>query len=401
LRGKKIFIAPGHDKNTVGATTKDGKVRELEVNLEDSLILRDILRGMGATVELSRETNDVALQPPEIAAKSNAFGADMFIGIHHDSRSDDPQGAGHILIYYRNLNGCDARCEEDKKLANLAIGSLENLGGKEKSRGIVGDKVRDATQGLVQLEQANAPVAVIVEVNQIDDPRVTQESYQKQAMQIIADAVEEYFGASAPVAASSLKPGWCGVLDNDVGEHGIAAYNKKFNQPDLTWEQVLEQGASGRATKEILCGILHVESHGNAFSHSSAGAMCGLQVMPPYMENYPNPYCSTFSDNSVAASVCGKWPAWHGTGELAPYNAYPTAEDGASDPKSVFHPLNCVKAAVQEFNLWYDRCEKSAQLRNEGETLEHCAIRHYGPAGSTTYVAMVEDWVGKAKEGIA
>ncbi|MDH7514320.1 MAG: N-acetylmuramoyl-L-alanine amidase [Bacteroidota bacterium] len=84
LKGKTIFLDPGHGGDDRGGKGPAGDVVESQVNLRVALALRDYLRKAGANVLLSRET-DQTVPLAERARMANANGADLFISIHHNA----------------------------------------------------------------------------------------------------------------------------------------------------------------------------------------------------------------------------------------------------------------------------------------------------------------------------
>lgn len=112
LTGLVIVIDPGHQENynheleeigsgtpaekekaTPGATGVSTGVKEYELTLEYALVMKEYLEGCGATVILTRETNDVDLSNSDRAQIALDNDADYFIRIHADAApTDDYRG---------------------------------------------------------------------------------------------------------------------------------------------------------------------------------------------------------------------------------------------------------------------------------------------------------------------
>ncbi len=90
LKGKKIFIDPGHGGEDRRNTSYDGKIVEADVNLHVALYLKEYLVQAGAEVAMSRET-DKTVDLGYRSVLANKSGADIFISIHHNApgKSED------------------------------------------------------------------------------------------------------------------------------------------------------------------------------------------------------------------------------------------------------------------------------------------------------------------------
>ena len=107
LTGLVIVLDPGHqqdydygkeesipgttadkDRGTPGAVGVDSGIKEYELTMEYSLIIKEYLEGCGAEVILTRESNDVSISNIERAAVATDNNADCFIRIHADSAPD-------------------------------------------------------------------------------------------------------------------------------------------------------------------------------------------------------------------------------------------------------------------------------------------------------------------------
>jgi N-acetylmuramoyl-L-alanine amidase len=102
LAGVTICLDPGHggDADKRGFKRGPTGVREAEVNLRVAKYLRELLTRAGAEVRLTRE-DDVELSLDERAAIANAWGADLFISLHHNAIDNKPQ-VNHTTVWYHN-----------------------------------------------------------------------------------------------------------------------------------------------------------------------------------------------------------------------------------------------------------------------------------------------------------
>jgi N-acetylmuramoyl-L-alanine amidase len=83
---KKIFIDVGHGGTDPGA--KANGLIEKDINLTVGLKLKELLLAKGFNVKLSRES-DITLSLTERCNMANSWGADYFIGIHHNAGGGD------------------------------------------------------------------------------------------------------------------------------------------------------------------------------------------------------------------------------------------------------------------------------------------------------------------------
>ena len=137
LTGLVIVIDPGHQAETdeteetlfpgatvgkprctSGAVGVDINTKEYEVTLEIALATKAYLEACGASVILTRETNDVNLSNQERADIAVAASPDIFIRIHADSVPDSEVSG--VIAYVPDSGNY---IETDKKLAD-SLGTL-------------------------------------------------------------------------------------------------------------------------------------------------------------------------------------------------------------------------------------------------------------------------------------
>lgn len=97
LSGRVICIDPGHGGSQVGADAEG--IYESDLNLAIALCVRDTLRQAGATVVMTRETDeDVPLE--ERARIANDAGAEVFVSIHQNiTPENDSVNGAETWIY--------------------------------------------------------------------------------------------------------------------------------------------------------------------------------------------------------------------------------------------------------------------------------------------------------------
>lgn len=111
LLGKTILVDPGHGGNDPGAIS--GGVQEKTITLNVSLLLREKLEALGATVDMTRDS-DKTLTLQERLDASNRICPDVFIAVHGNSVAK-PDIRGIETYYY------DSR---DQKLAELMLDNV-------------------------------------------------------------------------------------------------------------------------------------------------------------------------------------------------------------------------------------------------------------------------------------
>lgn len=175
----KIVLDPGHGGRDVGAS-HDGSPAEKEIVLDIALRVEPILRRRGATVLLTRRTDDfVSL------TRRASFGSDnhptLFVSIHANScASAEVNG---FEIYYAE----DGRERDSVQAANFIQQSLKRAT-DARDRGI--RKFNYAV-----LARTKCP-SVLIEVGYLSNPReaslLSKSSYRKKVAEGIADGILAY-----------------------------------------------------------------------------------------------------------------------------------------------------------------------------------------------------------------
>lgn len=180
LKGAKILLDPGHGGKESGATGPTG-IREKEVNLIVSKLLRDELIKRGATVVLTRE-DDREVSLPERQAIINREQPTIALSIHYNSLPDDgnaekTQGVG-MFWYHTQAHDLSIFLHNYlvKKLGRPSYGVFWN--------------------NLALARPAIAP-SVLLELGFMSNPNefewITDPKSQKKLAQVLAEGITEWF----------------------------------------------------------------------------------------------------------------------------------------------------------------------------------------------------------------
>ncbi len=185
LTGKTVVLDPGHGGNQAGAFHHG--VREADVNLAIGLELKARLTAAGATVVMTRATDDLAAAPgvapaAELQARvdiARAADADIFVSLHANAHPTKPETAGAITFYAPGRPN------------DLAATVLETL---VLETGAVNKGVRPAN--FYVLRNSDIP-AVLVEVgfltNRDEAARLADRAYQQEIAAGICKGIMRYF----------------------------------------------------------------------------------------------------------------------------------------------------------------------------------------------------------------
>lgn len=184
-------VAPGSgnkkqrvSQGTAGIATKKA---EYVVNLEASLILKEILMEKGYNVIMTRESHEVNISNAERAEAANKAKADITIRIHCDSLKDTSKTGATILVPSSKSNNTKAIYEESNRFANIL---KENL----KKQGIKVNGIFERSD-ITGFNWSTVPV-IILEMgfmsNYSEDKMLCDETYQKKLMNIVAESIDMY-----------------------------------------------------------------------------------------------------------------------------------------------------------------------------------------------------------------
>ncbi|MDR7866709.1 MAG: N-acetylmuramoyl-L-alanine amidase [Sporomusaceae bacterium] len=185
LTGKTVVLDPGHGGNQAGAFHHG--VREADVNLAIGLELKARLTAAGATVVMTRATDDLSASPgitpvAELQARvdiARNAAADIFVSLHANAHPTKPETAGAITFYAPGRPN------------DLAATVLEAL---VLETGAVNKGVRPAN--FYVLRTSDIP-AVLVEVgfltNRDEAARLADSVYQQEIAAGICKGIMRYF----------------------------------------------------------------------------------------------------------------------------------------------------------------------------------------------------------------
>lgn len=207
----KIFINPGHGGSDPGAFAHNTK--EKDINLIVALKLKDLLLLNGFEVLMSRET-DNGMELSDIASMANAWGADLFVSVHHNAGGGD--GFEVIHSFYMGIG---------KKLADLIGAEFRLLG--QNYRNIY---ARKGTYGdyYAVIRETNMP-AIITEyafMDTVDFEAIdtTVELYNEAAA--IAKAVCKYAG----ISYTEVVPHWAQPYFDFLKADGLDIEQTRFDE---------------------------------------------------------------------------------------------------------------------------------------------------------------------------
>ena len=205
LRGRTIFLDPGHggeDRKSVGPA---GDVVEADVNLRVALFFRDYLKQAGANVLLSREADQtVALEAR--AKLANANNADIFISIHHNATEN--AFTNYTSTFYHATPGKAGYHPSSHDLARYIQRDLAfvmgNPGSLASFDGTLSDYLLYPSKGFAVLREAKMP-AVLVEcaffTSAYEEQRLKREEFNRIQAWGIFRGLGKYLLAGAPTIA--------------------------------------------------------------------------------------------------------------------------------------------------------------------------------------------------------
>lgn len=203
----KIAIDPGHQKEQMseqepigpGASETKPKVSsgtegcttgipEYQVNLEISMRLKKVLVSRGYEVYMIRESNDVRLSNRERAEMANKSGSEIFLRIHCNS-DENSSVHGALTMCPTGANSyCTEIIDDSQNLAKTIETSLCRETGAQ-NRGII------QTDQMSGINWCKIPVTIIETgfmSNPEEDRKLSDEAYQDQLAEGIADGVDIY-----------------------------------------------------------------------------------------------------------------------------------------------------------------------------------------------------------------
>lgn len=203
-----ICIDPGHQQKgdnkaePIGPNSSVTKARvsagtrgvgskrwEYEVNLEASLILKELLENQGYQVVMTRETHDVNISNAERAQMANKVKADMTIRVHCDSVGNSSKTGATILVPAKNSKFTKGVVYE--KSLNYAEALKEELAKKDIKVNNICER-----SDITGFNWSEVPV-VIFEMgfmsNYCEDKKLCDKDYQTKLMECVVDSLNKVY----------------------------------------------------------------------------------------------------------------------------------------------------------------------------------------------------------------
>lgn len=179
LNGKKIAIDPGHGGSSSGAVGPSG-IKEKNLVLTTSFMIRDLLQKLGAEVVLTR-SRDINVALAERVRIANDARADLFISVHYNG-FNDPSANGTETFWHTSGSS------ESRRLANLLQEELLNKL-KRRNRGV-------KQANFYVLRESRMPSALIEPLfvtNPIEEKIISEERNQLKVAEAVINAIVKYF----------------------------------------------------------------------------------------------------------------------------------------------------------------------------------------------------------------
>ncbi|MGL5150899.1 MAG: N-acetylmuramoyl-L-alanine amidase [Clostridium sp.] len=178
--GQKARVSSG----TAGVATKNP---EYVINLQASMILKEILEKRGYKVVMTRETHDINISNAERARMGNDCMADMVVRIHCDGLNDSSKSGATVIIPSAKCKDTKPIFDNSKKYGELLRNELKKSGVKVNGVFERGD--------MTGFNWSKVPV-VILEMgfmsNYNEDRMLADENYQRKLMVGVAGALDNY-----------------------------------------------------------------------------------------------------------------------------------------------------------------------------------------------------------------
>ncbi len=186
---KKYPIAPGSKEKAygckVGATGRFTRVPEYETNLQIGLMLSEMLSDAGATVVITRTSNDVSITNIDRARMLNKAGVDIAIHLHCNSSSYESKEG---LSVYRKTTG---KWQDEEKTMAKALADAMSAATGAVNLGV------KTYNGYMSLNWSTTP-AVLLEMgyisNRREDKLLASKAYRRKMAEGITEGIAQYFG---------------------------------------------------------------------------------------------------------------------------------------------------------------------------------------------------------------
>jgi len=183
-------VAPGSDimkpKVSAGTQGRFTRVPEYEVNLAVGLLLQSLLEEYGATVIMTRETNDVNISNIERAQLFNEAGTDYALRLHCNGTDDSSRYGAFMIVPETNpfLEDCN-------RAAEILINSFCNATDARN----LGVTVRSDLSGLNWCDRMVILIEMGFMTNETEDRLLTDPDYQKKMAMGMLEGILIYFDA--------------------------------------------------------------------------------------------------------------------------------------------------------------------------------------------------------------
>ncbi len=179
LQGLTIVIDPGHGGNDKG-TTGARETLEKELTLKTSELLATKLKAAGASVHLTRESDDYVSLRKRVAS-SHQYDADAFLSIHYDATTDSSV-TGFTTYYMYNWQA---------DLANSVNNGLNET---------LSIRNRGAQPGNYFVLRENRQNAILIELGFLSNPSeelaLNSSNFREQATHGIYNGLLSYFNST-------------------------------------------------------------------------------------------------------------------------------------------------------------------------------------------------------------
>ena len=183
LKGRIIVVDPGHGGNDSGTIGTAYGTYEKTLNLSTALLLKRELELRGATVVLTRATDEEKPSLKQRVDIAEQSGGDAFVSIHYNSAATN--ASGMLTFYYSEAKDKPLAAAIERRLADGGLGLASN----------------GVSFGNFHVVRENRLPAVLLELgfltNAHDEELARTESYQLAAARAIALGLEDYFASQA------------------------------------------------------------------------------------------------------------------------------------------------------------------------------------------------------------
>jgi len=276
LRGRKIFIDPGHGGTDRRNKSPNGEVVEADVNLRVALYLKGFLEKAGAIVYMSR-TEDETIDLKYRSEMLNSTDAELFISIHHNAPGKPEQNyINYTSTFYHAKEGdyeYDDMARDVAKFVqrdlSFAMGTSGGLGSFD---GTYSDYIIYPGEGFSVLRLSDVP-AILIEcaffTNPLEEKRLSSEKFNQVQAWAIFKGLGKYYINTYPVIKllekeselidNSLKLMLQIEDENDIDESSIKVMINKekfdftYNSNKKKLEVILENVTEGNYEIKVVC----------------------------------------------------------------------------------------------------------------------------------------------------